>query len=68
MKPTPSPPAEDLLFSQRQITSQFGISRTQLWRLRRTGNFPPPLQLSVGIQRWRRTDILAWLKSRERRA
>jgi predicted DNA-binding transcriptional regulator AlpA len=61
-------PADDQLFSQRQITTQFGISRTQLWRLRRAGGFPPPLQLSVGIQRWRRSDILSWLKTRERSA
>lgn len=40
------------------------MSRTTLWRLRRSGAFPPPIQLSPGLIGWRRSDLEAWFEER----
>lgn len=56
---------DDPLLDQRQIINYLGISRTQLWRVRRTGDFPAPLHLSPGICRWRQSQLLEWLRRKE---
>jgi len=54
----------DPMLCQSQIISHLGVSRTQFWRMRKREGFPPPYRLSAGVQRWRRSDLIAWLQSR----
>jgi prophage regulatory protein len=56
---------DDPLLDQRQIINYLGISRTQLWRVRRAGGFPTPLHLSQGISRWRLSQLQDWLQQKE---
>ena len=48
----------------RDVCRTTRLSRTTLWRLRRNGAFPPPIQLSPGLIGWRRGDIEAWYEER----
>ncbi|MDE0120559.1 MAG: AlpA family phage regulatory protein [bacterium] len=44
-----------------------GLSRTTLWRLRQTGDFPNPIHLGGSNSRavgWLRGDIEAWTQTR----
>jgi prophage regulatory protein len=44
-----------------------GVSRTTLWRLRQTGQFPAPVRLGGSNTRavgWLRSDVEAWIHSR----
>lgn len=58
---------DDPLLDQRQIINYLGISRTQLWRVRRAGDFPTPLNLSQGINRWRLSQLQDWLQRKEQK-
>lgn len=60
-----NPQLEDPLLDQTQIAALLGISRTQFWRIRGTDDFPQPLKLSRGIRRWRRSQLLLWLRSKD---
>ncbi len=51
----------DPLLTQAQVSKMFRISRTQFWRIRTSSNFPPPIQISPRIIRWRLSDIENWL-------
>ena len=55
----------DVYISQKEITVKLGISHTTLWRLRQSGVFPQPIQLSPRRLGWRLEDIEAFLQSRE---
>ena len=49
------------------VMAATGLSRTTLWRLRRTGEFPAPVRLGGDGSRavgWLRNDIEAWIISR----
>ena len=51
----------------KDVCKTTSLSRTTLWRLRRTGTFPPPIQLSPGLIGWRRSDIDTWFEERRLR-
>ncbi|MDE0133136.1 MAG: AlpA family phage regulatory protein [bacterium] len=49
------------------VLAATGLSRTTLWRLRRTGEFPAPVRLGGDASRavgWLRSDIEEWILSR----
>ncbi len=49
------------------VVAVTGLSRTTLWRLRQTGEFPRPVRLGGDTSRavgWLRGDIEAWIRSR----
>jgi len=50
--------------SQKEITIKLGISHTTLWRLRRSGDFPQPTQLSSRRIGWRQDEVERYLESR----
>jgi predicted DNA-binding transcriptional regulator AlpA len=56
---------DDPLLDQTQIIAYLQISRTQFWRVRGSGDFPKPLQLSQGVSRWRQSQLLEWLRRKE---
>ena len=47
------------------VRAKTGLSTTTIWRLRRRGEFPNPIQLSPGCVAWREADLEAWIASRE---
>jgi predicted DNA-binding transcriptional regulator AlpA len=49
----------------RHLRRVVGLSAITIWRMRRAGQFPQPLRLSVGRIGWRRTDLEAWLTARQ---
>ena len=53
------------MLSRRDLVSLTGLSATTIWRLRRCGHIPAPLQLSPGRIGWRRSEVLAWLEARQ---
>lgn len=46
----------------RDVFALTTLSRTTIWRLRRLGEFPPPLRLSPGRLAWRRRAVKRWLR------
>ena len=49
----------------RQVAALIGLSVVSIWRLRRRGDFPPPIQLSPGRVAFRECEVLAWLAARQ---
>ena len=46
------------------VLAMTGLSRTTIWRLSRSGEFPSPIRLSVRAIGWRRLEVEGWLNSR----
>jgi|GEM_PF-861864 prophage regulatory protein len=46
----------------RDVFALTTLSRTTIWRLRRLGDFPPPLRLSPGRLVWRKKAVKRWLR------
>lgn len=54
------------VLSPREVRALVGgLSITTLWRMRRRGEFPEPVQLSKRRVGWRRSDVELWLLNRE---
>lgn len=49
----------------RDLPHITGLSRTTIWRLERSGDFPNRIRLSAGAVGYRMSDIQAWLDSRK---
>jgi excisionase family DNA binding protein len=53
----------DTLLTDREVGELLGVSRTTLWRLRRTGNLPFG---KVGREfRYRQSEVLEWVRKGE---
>jgi prophage regulatory protein len=57
----------DPILRPARVAEQLGLSIVTIWRLRRRGEFPAPIQLSPGAIGWRASTIAAWLLAREAR-
>lgn len=55
---------ESFLASKGQRIGVVGVSKAQLWRLVKSGKFPRPTKLSVGVTVWRWGDVRLWLQAR----
>lgn len=42
---------------------RLAVGRTTLYRLRKNAGFPPPALCVGRIQRWRETDVTAWIEA-----
>ncbi len=61
---TPALPANgDHLLRVPEVLKRARISRATLYRLRRTGQFPPAIQLTTRTIAWRASEIDAWLEN-----
>lgn len=61
----PSPgELEDRILPWSQVKVISGLSRTTVWRLQKTGDFPSSVQVSMNRVGWRQSDLLDWKKSR----
>lgn len=63
-RPAEPPEMEDRILPWSQVKVISGLSRTTVWRLQKTGDFPASVQVSRNRVGWRQSDILAWRKSR----
>jgi predicted DNA-binding transcriptional regulator AlpA len=57
-------PFEERLMTIREVAALLGVSRCQVWRLRKASDFPRPLHLTPTIKRWRRTDLMTWVQTK----
>jgi len=51
--------------SPKQTAAMLAVSVTTLWRLRRAGEFPPPIRLSTRRIGWRVSTIQEYLSRRQ---
>ena len=54
------------LLRMREVKRRTGLSPTTIWRRRREGSFPDPVNLGNGLLGWYEDEIEAWIKARPR--
>ena len=54
----------DRLLRRREVEKITGVSRSSIYRLMQSGDFPRPLRVGLSAVRWRERDITAWVESR----
>lgn len=54
----------DRLLAWPQVKEITGLSRTTAWRMQKAGDFPPPVQVSLGRVGWWQSDLDRWKASR----
>ncbi len=47
-----------------EVRTRIPLSRTQIWRLERTGEFPGRIRLGPNRVGWREDEISSWIESR----
>ena len=52
------------LLRRRQVEESTGMSRSSIYRLMKSGEFPRPVRVGRAAVRWRESDITAWVESR----
>lgn len=60
-KPSPSP---ERIIRCKDVVEKTGLSRSTLWRLEKTGNFPARVSLGAGSVGWKLSEIESWINSR----
>ena len=50
----------------RQVFEIIGLSRTQIWRLEKSGNFPKRIQLSKNSVGWDSNEVQEWIQNRKK--
>lgn len=55
---------EDRILPWSQVRVICGLSRTTVWRLQKTGDFPASVQVSPNRVGWWQSDILEWRRTR----
>ena len=48
----------------KEVVVMTGLSRTTLWRMEKTGDFPARVALGVGSVGWRFGEVSSWMKNR----
>ena len=64
----PSPAAvrrPDRFLRCDEVLTRTGVSRTTIWRLERSGNFPARRRLSPNTVGWRESEVEEWIASRD---
>ena len=57
---------EDRLLTRTEVEALIRMSRSAIYRLMRTGQFPEPLRIGPRAVRWKRSEVEHWLESRPR--
>lgn len=58
------PELEDRILPWSQVKVISGLSRTTVWRMQKTGDFPASVQVSPNRMGWWQSEILEWRRSR----
>lgn len=56
------------IWRKPRVLAAIGLGKSWLHDAVRRGEFPPPFVLSARAVGWRRSDVEAWLASRQRKA
>ena len=54
----------DRLLTQSEVLAVAKFSRMHLFKLRKAGGFPEPVDVGGAMLRWRQSDVQAWLARR----
>ena len=54
---------EDRLLRRREAEEITGLSRSTIYRMLKTGQFPQPVRVGRKAVRWKLSDIIAWMDS-----
>ena len=54
----------DKLLRRREVEGITSMSRSSIYRLMQSGEFPRPVRVGPSAVRWRERDITAWVESR----
>lgn len=55
---------DDRILPWSQVKIIAGLSRTTIWRMQRTGDFPAAVQVSPNRVGWWQSELLAWKRAR----
>ena len=55
---------KDRLLRRRQVEEITSMSRSSIYRLMMTDDFPRPVKIGPAAVRWKVSDLTAWLESR----
>lgn len=55
---------QDRLLRRRQVEEITGMSRSTIYKMMQSGEFPRPVRIGPSAVRWRASDIVAWVESR----
>ena len=63
-EPSPFDALEDRILPWSQVKVICGLSRTTIWRMQKTGDFPACVQVSQNRVGWWQSELLAWKRAR----
>lgn len=63
-EPPPFDVLEDRILPWSQVKVICGLSRTTVWRMQKTGDFPACVQVSLNRVGWWQSELLAWKRAR----
>jgi prophage regulatory protein len=61
-----APLQDDRLLKVDDVIARLGVSRSTIWRLTQSGNFPRPVAISPGRKGWLKSQVDAWIANRLR--
>ena len=56
----------DRPLARKQVEEITGLSRSSIYRLMTSGEFPRPVRVGPAAVRWRESEVMDWLESRPR--
>lgn len=58
------PPPMQLMLSDKEVAAMLGIGVSTVWKKTNDpeGNFPRPFNITERARRWRKSDIIDWVK------
>ena len=64
------PPPAQLMLSDKEVVAMLGLGVSTIWKKTNdpSSGFPKPFHLTDRARRWRKTDIVDWVKSLSHRA
>ena len=64
--PSPSGVVPDRVIRMKEVCQIVGLSKSMVFELAAAGKFPERIRLTDRAVGWLHSDVIAWLKSRER--
>jgi prophage regulatory protein len=52
---------DDRLLKMSDVIARLGVSRSTIWRLTQSGDFPRPVAISPGRKGWLKSQVDAWI-------
>lgn len=55
---------QERLLKAKEVIEMIGLSRTTIWRLEKSGQFPKRRQITKSKVGWLKSEVMDWLLSR----